>query len=100
MVKHTCKVKFYADTPDGQINKFFCYYVKNLTHACDLTAKFIQEKGFNIRSAWFNSPGGQSARFDDLYDLKNWENSIIKAADIERKLELTKHEIRQNNSDV
>lgn len=97
---NTCKLKFYADTPGGDINKQFTYKVKNLTHACDLAAKFIQERGFKIRSAWFNSPSGKSVRFDDLYDLKTWQNSLIKNFDVERKLELAKREIILKNKEL
>jgi hypothetical protein len=47
------KVKFYADCPDGTINKLFVYKnIKSLRHAKDILIKYIR-KGYNIRSSYY-----------------------------------------------
>ncbi len=79
-------VKFYADTPRGEKNKLFTFKVQNYEHATDLAAKFVQEKGFIIRAAWYVNPKGLSMRIDLFSDLKTHKNSIIEKQDkVERE---------------
>lgn len=49
-------LKFYADCPDGQHNKLFCYPVHDGKHACDLLARFLA-KTFRLRAAFLGLPG-------------------------------------------
>ena len=56
-----CKVKFYADCPDGQRNKLFSYQVHDLNHAIDLMDRF-KNKGFTIRSAYFTKHSGSNIK--------------------------------------
>lgn len=49
-------LKFYADCPDGQRNKLFCYPVYDGKHACDLLARFLA-KAFRFRAAFLGLPG-------------------------------------------
>ncbi len=56
-----CKVKFYADCPDGQRNKLFSYGVHDFNHTLDLLDRF-KEKGFTVRSAYFTSHNGSNLR--------------------------------------
>ena len=44
-------LKFYADTPRGEINKRFTFKVNNLDDAVAAVKRF-QGKGWNIRAAW------------------------------------------------
>lgn len=49
-------LKFYADCPDGQRNKLFCYPVHDGKHAADLLARFVA-KSFRLRAAFMGMPG-------------------------------------------
>lgn len=49
-------LKFYADCPDGQLNKLFCYPVHDGKHAADLLARFAS-KSFRLRAAFLGLPG-------------------------------------------
>ena len=82
------KLKFYADTPNGQVNKLFVFKVKNLTHAIDLAAKFVQEYGFKIRAAFYQNTKEKSIRLDQMTDLSKHKNSIL--ADRERENDFKK----------
>ncbi len=84
--KVTNRLKFYADTPIGQNNKFFVFDVSNYEHAVDLAAKFVQEKGFVIRAAYYENQNGLSIRFDKLCDLSTWTNSITEEENRNRLL--------------
>lgn len=86
------KLLFYADTPDGKRNKRFIYKIKSFNHAVDLAARFVQEKGFRIRAAYFQISNGQSARFDTLYDLQTRQNSLIQEYDQARQLDQVKEQ--------
>jgi len=44
-------LRFYADGPDGLLNKFFCYPVHHGKHIADLLMRFIR-KGLTIKSAF------------------------------------------------
>lgn len=44
-------LKFYADCPEGESNKLFCYPVHHGGHAADLITRFMG-KGFTIRAAF------------------------------------------------
>lgn len=47
------RIKFYADTPKGEKNKFFCFIIYDL----DIIG-FIRRfwlKGFNIRAAYYET---------------------------------------------
>lgn len=49
-------LKFYADCPEGERNKLFCYSVHDGKHAADLLAKFIA-KSFRLKAAFIGLPG-------------------------------------------
>lgn len=49
-------LKFYADCPDGQKNKLFCYPVHDGKHAADLLARFAS-KDFRLRASFMGLPG-------------------------------------------
>ena len=59
-MSHFYHLKFYADCPDGQRNKFFCYPVQDGKHACDLLARFLA-KEFRLRAAFIGEPGALGA---------------------------------------
>ena len=48
------KVKFYADTQKGNINKLFTFPVYDYNHAIDIIIKFKRE-GAKIRAAFFQA---------------------------------------------
>jgi len=48
------KIKFYADTPRGEINKLFTFNVKNRIGATNALERF-KRYGFTIRAAWFET---------------------------------------------
>jgi len=50
------KVKFYADTVRGDLNKLFTFSVYDYSHAIDIIVKFKRE-GAKIRAAFFQSEG-------------------------------------------
>lgn len=70
------QLKFYADTPQGEKNKLFSWYVKNFGHAIDLAAYFIEKYNFNIRAAWYTNDKGINTRIDKLINPQTGE--IIK----------------------
>ena len=53
MLQTENKVKFYADCPDGTMNKLFVFKdIKTLDHAQDIVVKYIR-KGYIIRAAFY-----------------------------------------------
>lgn len=60
MIERPYHLKFYADCPDGQRNKFFCYPVHDGKHACDLLARFVGRE-FRLRAAFLGEPGALGA---------------------------------------
>ena len=44
-------LRFYADCPEGESNKLFCYRVHQGGHAADLITKFMGD-GFKVRAAF------------------------------------------------
>jgi hypothetical protein len=48
------RLKFYADTPRGEKNKYFCFKINSIL---DLEGRLIYwlKKGMYIRSAWYES---------------------------------------------
>jgi hypothetical protein len=54
----TCQVKFYADSPEGGINKLFTFPVHNYNHAIDIIMKF-KRNGCKIRVAYFQAQGNK-----------------------------------------
>ena len=81
-------LKFYADTPAGQVNKMFSFQVKSYDHAVDLAAIFVQEKNFKIRAAYYQNKNNESIRIDKSHDLAKHLNSLILQGDIERQLKI------------
>ena len=49
-------LRFYADCPDGQINKLFTYPVHHGGHAFDLLRRFFA-RGFDVRAAFIEVQG-------------------------------------------
>ncbi len=84
--KEKQSLKFYADTPSGQVNKFFVFKVKSYEHAIDLAARFVQEYNFKIRAAYYQNLNKKGIRFDNMVDLKDWQNSIIEEQERETLL--------------
>lgn len=56
------KVKFYADTPRGELNKLFTWNVKN-RHGADECIERFTKNGFKIRAAWFETTRTSIAGF-------------------------------------
>jgi hypothetical protein len=53
MIQTDNKVKFYADCPDGTINKLFVFKdIKTLDHAKDIVIKYVR-KGYIVRAAFY-----------------------------------------------
>lgn len=52
MSKLNCRVKFYADTPSGDVNRLFTWQVGGIRDAGKCVARF-QNKGFRIRAVYF-----------------------------------------------
>lgn len=45
------QLKFYADSPDGNVNKYLVYPMYDLEHSFSTLGKFIQ-KGWRIKAAY------------------------------------------------
>jgi hypothetical protein len=46
-----CKLKFYADTPRGEMNKYFFYNLPDFITAYDKVFKLVMQ-GYFIRAGW------------------------------------------------
>jgi len=46
------RIKFYADTPSGDVNKLFCFKIKSILSVREAIWRFMA-KNWNIRSAWY-----------------------------------------------
>lgn len=57
----TERVKFYADAPDGTLNKLMVYKVHDLGHSIDLLNRF-HKNGWKIRAAWHLFDNGKNMR--------------------------------------
>jgi hypothetical protein len=72
------QLKFYADTPRGEKNKYHCYAC-SLLHLQETLSRFF-EKGYNVRAAWYQSLDTETGAvisneridvpklFDEFYD--------------------------------
>lgn len=52
MKKLTCRVKFYADTPHGDVNRLFSWKINSLNDVPACIGRF-KAKGFRIRKIFF-----------------------------------------------
>lgn len=77
----THKVKFYADTPKGDINKLFTFSVYDYDHAIDIIVKFKRE-GSKIRAAFFQSEGNN---FNVKITPKAYEDDFLHETYSEKK---------------
>lgn len=50
-------IKFYADAPDGTLNKYLCYKVKDIENSIDLLVRF-KNNGWNVRRAYHHFENG------------------------------------------
>lgn len=48
----TERLKFYADTPEGERNKYFCWKISSIATLKDALWGFL-DRGWNIRAAWY-----------------------------------------------
>lgn len=55
------RVKFYADAPDGTLNKLMVYKVHDLGHSIDLLNRF-HKNGWKVRAAWHLFDNGKNMR--------------------------------------
>jgi hypothetical protein len=84
-------LKFYSDTPWGEVNKMHCYQVQHFDHAQDLLVKFHNLGKHKIRSAFYENPMGVSTRIDKITDYANHTRRIDTLAELaEIELELNK----------
>lgn len=57
-----CRLKFYADSPDGLTrNKYFVYQVYDLDHGADIGGRFLRE-GWQIRAAFLQLENKKSIK--------------------------------------
>lgn len=49
---YNSRIKFYADTDKGEINKYFVFKVRSIFEVEDALLRFIN-KGFVIRACWY-----------------------------------------------
>ena len=75
------KVKFYADTSQGGINKLFTFSVYDYSHAIDIIVKFKRE-GAKIRAAFFQSEG---QTFNVKISPKAYEDDFLHETYSEKK---------------
>jgi len=68
------RLKFYADTPRGEPNKYFCFKTDILI--LEETIKRFLSQGFVLRAAWYEKINTDTG--------KVLENSRIKDSDIQR----------------
>jgi len=52
MEKLVERLKFYADTPNGDVNKFFCFTIPSIVEIQARLLYFMKKKWY-IRSAWY-----------------------------------------------
>ena len=67
------RIKFYADTPRGEKNKFFCFSIELLS--LEQSIKNFLSKGFNIRALWYEKTNT---------DTGEVENTRIKKEHLEK----------------
>jgi hypothetical protein len=88
MEKNRGQLKFYADTPIGDSNKLFVWKVDDYPTALEALKKFILDKGFFIRAAWYIYPDQAEIQikkelWTEKVILRNQDNlTICKASKI------------------
>jgi hypothetical protein len=75
------KVKFYADTLQGGINKLFTFSVYDYNHAIDIIIKFKRE-GAKIRAAFFEE---ENKTFNVPITPKAYEDDFLHETFSEKK---------------
>lgn len=76
------QLKFYADCPEGESNKLFCYPVHQGGHAADLITRFMG-KGFKVRAAFMvvEGSGDRGMRLAQLVlEHLAWSSGEVVAA--------------------
>lgn len=51
---YKCRLKFYANTPKNEINKYFCWEIESIFQLEDRIKHFIR-KGYWIKAAYFEN---------------------------------------------
>ena len=49
---YNSRIKFYADTPRGEINKYHCFKVRNIFEVNEALLRFVS-KGYIIKACWY-----------------------------------------------
>lgn len=75
------KVKFYADTLQGGVNKLFTFPVYDYKHAIDIIIKFKRE-GAKIRAAFFQA---ENESFNVKITPKAYEDDFLHETFTEKK---------------
>jgi hypothetical protein len=79
------RLKFYADTPKGDNNKFFCFKVDILNLEPALFR--FWKKGFNIRAAWYEKINTETGDVENLkIDIQTSLNRYLSLSPKERKI--------------
>ena len=82
------RLKFYADTPRGEKNKFFCWQIASIFNLEEKLIEFIQ-KGFEIRSAWYEKINDETGEILENSRINDLQSIFDKAIDQLQKKRLT-----------
>jgi hypothetical protein len=69
MEKLVERLKFYADTPNGDKNKFFCFKIPSIIEI-DKRLLYFMKKNWYIRSAWYEC-------IEDGKVKNNWQIDLV-----------------------
>ena len=58
----SCYIKFYADTPAGDKNKYFCFKLKSILSLKEAVMRFYDKK-FIIRSCYYHELNQDTGEF-------------------------------------
>jgi len=79
------RIKFYADTPRGEKNKYFCFKTDLLNLEAALFRFF--EKGFLVRAAWYEKINTETGEIENLkLDLQTSFNRFMALYPKKRKI--------------
>ena len=62
--KYLSRVKFYADTPMGEKNKYFCWDIDSILSAEETVLRFMAKK-WVIRAVWFENINTETGEITD-----------------------------------
>jgi hypothetical protein len=82
------RIKFYADTPSGDLNKYHCYNNVSILKLEEVLIRFMS-KGYNIRAAWYEKIDDESGEIVENCRINDLQAIFNKAVSLASKKKIS-----------